>query len=84
MCKQKVSVLEIMAKANDWVIAQHGHGIIVNGVSVRAPYRAEAHASRLVWFGLAYKMIYHNSGLTVLKCLNLVREISSPVLHTAG
>ena len=27
-----------------------------------------------VWFGLvAYKMIYHNSGLTVLKCLNLVR-----------
>ena len=27
-----------------------------------------------VWFGLvAYKMIYHNSDLTVLKCLNLVR-----------
>ena len=27
-----------------------------------------------VAFGLvAYKMIYHNSGLTVLKCLNLVR-----------
>lgn len=53
MCKHKVSVLEILAKANDWVIAQHGHGVIVNGVPVRAPYRAEAHASRLVWFGLA-------------------------------
>jgi len=53
MCKHKVTVLEIMAKADDWVVAQHGHGVIVNGVSVRAPYRAEAHASRLVWFGLA-------------------------------
>jgi len=53
MCKHKVTVLEIMAKADDWVVAQHGHGIVVNGVAVRAPYRAEAHASRLVWFGLA-------------------------------
>jgi hypothetical protein len=53
MCKHKVTVLEIMAKANGWVVAQHGHGIVVNGVAVRAPYRAEAHASRLVWFGLA-------------------------------
>jgi hypothetical protein len=53
MCKQKVLVLEILAKANDWVVAQHGHGIVVGGHPVRAPYRAEAHASRLVWFGLA-------------------------------
>ena len=29
-----------------------------------------------VWFGLvAYEMIYHNSGLIVLKCLNLVRSV---------
>ena len=53
MCKQKVKVLEILAKANDWVFVQHGFGAVVDGVAERAPYRVEAHASRLSWFGLA-------------------------------
>jgi hypothetical protein len=53
MCKSKVAMLEILAKANDWVHVQEGHGAVHgNGIS-RAPYRARAHVSRLVWFGLA-------------------------------
>lgn len=53
MCKQKVNLLQIFYKAKDWVFAQEGYGVEVEGKMQRAPYRARAHASRLVWFGLA-------------------------------
>jgi hypothetical protein len=53
MDKDKVAMLEILARANDWVAVQAGHGVILNGQIIRAPYRAQAHVSRLVWFGLA-------------------------------
>lgn len=53
MCKQKVELLILLHKAKDWVFVQEGYGAEVNGKMERAPYRARAHASRLVWFGLA-------------------------------
>ena len=52
MCKQKVSLLQILHQANDWVLVQEGYGVEIQGNMLRAPYRARAHASRLVWFGL--------------------------------
>lgn len=53
MDKQKVVMLEILAKANDWLMVQEGYGAYHDGKPTRAPYRARAHVSRLVWFGLA-------------------------------
>ena len=60
-----------------YILAGRGGGIVSNTEQscVKTPgctmYRS-LYGS--VWFGLvAYKMIYHNSGLIVLKCLNLVR-----------
>lgn len=53
MCKQKVHLLKILYDAKDWVFVQEGYGVEVHGHMQRAPYRARAHASRLVWFGLA-------------------------------
>jgi hypothetical protein len=53
MCKQKVHLLQILYRANDWVFVQEGYGVEVDNKMIRAPYRARAHASRLVWFGLA-------------------------------
>ena len=54
MCAQKVRMLEILAKAGDWVFVEHGRGAAPAGSALQiAPYRAEAHASRLSWFGLA-------------------------------
>ena len=46
-------MLEILAKANDWVFVQQGFGVVTEDGTKRAPYRAQAHASRLSWFGLA-------------------------------
>lgn len=57
MCKQKVRLLEVLAKAyiagDEWVKCLHGSAVRIDGELSRAPYRAEAHASRLAWFGLA-------------------------------
>ena len=53
MCKQKVHLLQILFRAKNWVFVQEGYGVEVKGKMERAPYRARAHASRLVWFGLA-------------------------------
>ena len=53
MCKNKVAMLEFLGRANDWVFVEAGRGAVVNGQSSRAPYRAQAHCSVLVWFGLA-------------------------------
>ena len=53
MCKNKVAMLEFLAKANDWVFVEAGRGAVVDGQFIRAPYRAQAHCSVLVWFGLA-------------------------------
>lgn len=53
MCKNKVSMLEFLAKANDWVFVEAGRGAVVEGQVTRAPYRAQAHCSVLTWFGLA-------------------------------
>lgn len=57
MDKAKVGMLEILAKAHHqkepWVKVQHGYGAQTSAGMTRAPYRAEAHASRLAWFGLA-------------------------------
>jgi len=53
MCKQKVDLLQMLFRAKDWVFVQAGYGVEINGKMERAPYRANQHASRLVWFGLA-------------------------------
>lgn len=54
MDAQKISMLEILARANgEWVFVQHGHGSFQGFERTNAPYRAEAHASRLAWFYLA-------------------------------
>lgn len=54
MCKQKVDLLKILHKASgEWVFVQAGYGVEIKGKMERAPYRANQHASRLVWFGLA-------------------------------
>ena len=53
MCKQKVDLLQMLAKANDWVFVQQGYGVVTDDGAKRGPYRAQAHASRLAWFGLA-------------------------------
>lgn len=53
MCKNKVRMLEFLFKAGDWVFVEAGRGAVVNGQVSRAPYRAQAHCSVLVWFGLA-------------------------------
>ncbi len=53
MCKNKVRMLEFLAKANDWVFVEAGRGAIVEGQIAKAPYRAQAHCSVLTWFGLA-------------------------------
>lgn len=54
MCKQKVDLLKMLHRAEgDWVFVQAGYGVEINGKMERAPYRANQHASRLVWFGLA-------------------------------
>jgi hypothetical protein len=45
--------ISLLYKAKDWVFLQEGYGAEVDGKMERAPYRARAHASRLVWFGLA-------------------------------
>ena len=63
MCKNKVAMLEMLAKAGDWVFVQAGHGAVVNGRVARAPYRAQAHCSVLVWFGLAEHSQERRSGL---------------------
>ena len=82
MCKQKVALLELIAHANDWVTVQHGYGVVVNGKPVRAPYRAEAHASRLAWFGLVehgptrsglYKVT--TEGIAFLRGLHMVPAV---------
>ena len=57
MDRHKVTTLEMMGKAamqgDPWVRDQAGSGMLVGGVMLRAPYRVQAHVSRLVWFGLA-------------------------------
>ena len=53
MCKNKVAMLEFLAKANDWVFVEAGRGAVVDGQFIRVPYRAQAHCSVLAWFGLA-------------------------------
>lgn len=53
MCKNKVRMLEFLAKANDWVFVEAGRGAVVEGQVTKAPYRAQAHCSVLTWFGLA-------------------------------
>lgn len=54
---QKVRVLEDIAKLNEkghgWVLAKEGEALETeDGEKFRTAYRARAHASRLVWFGL--------------------------------
>jgi len=63
MCKNKVAMLEMLANTGDWVFVQAGHGAIVSGRRARAPYRAQAHCSVLVWFGLAEHSAERRSGL---------------------
>ena len=53
MCKNKVAMLEMLGKAGDWVFVEAGRGAVIQGQVSRAPYRAQAHCSVLVWFGLA-------------------------------
>lgn len=63
MCKQKVQMLEILGKANDWVKVHEGSSSMTGEGVIRAPYRARAHVSRLVWFGLAEHNEKKRSGL---------------------
>jgi hypothetical protein len=57
MDRHKVATLELMAKArlsgDEWIRASAGSGMVANGQRIRAPYRVQAHVSRLCWFGLA-------------------------------
>ena len=57
MDKHKVETLEMMGKAyiqgDGWIQAQAGSGMKVGNAMLRAPYRVQAHVSRLCWFGLA-------------------------------
>lgn len=53
MDASKVAMLEILGKAGDWMKVQEGASSMKGDKLVRAPYRARAHVSRLVWFGLA-------------------------------
>lgn len=56
MDSQKIRVLEDIAKLNlrgfEWVAVKEGEAIEAGEVKIRTAYRARAHASRLVWFGL--------------------------------
>lgn len=52
MCAQMVALLQIFERANDWVRVEAGRAVYVDGRPERAPYRAGAYASYLVWFGL--------------------------------
>jgi len=63
VCNKKVQMLEMLAKANDWVYVQAGHGAMVNGQMTRAPYRAQSLCSVLVWFGLAEHSPERRSGI---------------------
>lgn len=63
MCASKVQLLEILARFGDWVKVEEGKTVTYNGVSYAAPYRARAHASRLVWFKLVDRSPIHRSGL---------------------
>ena len=62
MDRQKVALLELLAKHGGWVGIQQGSGADVDGTRIRAPYCAAAHASRLVWFGLAERQLERRSG----------------------
>lgn len=59
MCRQKVSALELLAKARavgeGWCRCEHGRGLRVEetGEWLHAPYRVSEHAARLDWYGLA-------------------------------
>lgn len=57
MCAAKVKLLELLGRARMegvlWVKVEEGRTIKVGDKQETAPYRARAHASRLVWFGLA-------------------------------
>lgn len=56
MDRQKVRMLELLAMARlagaDWVRVEAGREIEVGGRMVKAPYCAQLHAMRLLWFGL--------------------------------
>ena len=53
MCKNKIAMLDMLGRAGDWVFVEAGRGAVIQGRVSRAPYRAQAHCSVLVWFGLA-------------------------------
>ena len=54
MDRSKVEMLILLAEAHgEWVKVEAGNKSYSDGELVRAPYRAQAHASRLEWFGLA-------------------------------
>lgn len=75
MDKQKVRVLQDIAKlnlgGNEWVLAKEGDALetVVGGVSVTTytAYRARAHASRLVWFGLLESQGHRTGAYKVTK-----------------
>lgn len=58
MDSQKIRVLQDVAKLNikgyEWVLVKEGEALQTetDDLKVRTAYRARAHASRLVWFGL--------------------------------
>ncbi len=58
MDSQKIRVLQDVAKLNlkgyEWVLVKEGEALETetDDLKVRTAYRARAHASRLVWFGL--------------------------------
>lgn len=62
MCKAKVQMLEILEKAGGWVRLDAGTKATDDMIRYQAPYRAQAHAGRLVWFGLAERDEHWRSG----------------------
>ena len=68
---QKIRVLEDIAKLNlkgyEWVLVKEGEALETetDDFKVRTAYRARAHASRLVWFGLLDSKGYRSGAYKV-------------------
>lgn len=73
MDSQKIRVLQDIAKLNlkgyEWVLVKEGEALETekDDLKVRTAYRARAHASRLVWFGLLDSKGYRSGAYKVNK-----------------
>ena len=61
ICKSKVEMLEILAKAGGYIYVDSARSATIDGEVKRVPYRAQSLCSVLVWFGLVERE-GHRSG----------------------